>query len=146
MGRSCTVCRHPERAQIDRRLVAGDPAAMISSDFVGLGERAVQRHRNDHLPAVLLKAEAASEAARGDRLLADLKDLHQRTLTILGQAEQAADHATALRAIQQARGNLELLSRLLGQIGSETTVNVVTEVQYRILGASGELIEESRAD
>jgi hypothetical protein len=119
---------------------------MISSDFVGLGERAVQRHRNDHLPAVLLKAEAASEAARGDRLLADLKDLHQRTLTILGQAEQAADHATALRAIQQARGNLELLSRLLGQIGSETTVNVVTEVQYRILGASGELIEESRAD
>jgi len=126
--------------------VAGDPALAISADFVGISERAVQRHRNGHLPALLVQAQDAQEVARADRLLADLRDLHERTLAILAQAEAAADHATALRAITEARRNVELLAKLLGLFRDGLNVNIVaTDVRYEILSASGDLIEEGGA-
>jgi len=142
MARPCTICRHPERATIDQRLVAGEPATVISSDF-GLSERAIQRHCKTHLPALLVEAYQAQEATRADRLLADMLDLQERTLAILSQAEQSGDHAVGLKAIQQARSNLDLLARLMGQLRNETNVNVIgASVVYRIMSASGDLIEE----
>jgi hypothetical protein len=70
-------------------------------------------------------------------------DLQERTLAILSQAEQSGDHAVGLKAIQQARSNLDLLARLMGQLRNETNVNVIgASVVYRIMSASGDLIEE----
>lgn len=54
----------------------------------------------------------AEEAAQADDLLAQVRDLHSRTLTILEASELTPEHKTALAAIREARSNLELLGEI----------------------------------
>jgi len=63
--------------------------------------------------------------AHADGLLGQLKDLQGRTLGILTQAEEAKDLRTALQAVGQARGNLELLAKVTGELQQEGTLNLV---------------------
>lgn len=115
MSRVCTVCHAPERHAIDAALVRGDPNRRIAARF-GLTEQAVRRHAAAHLPALLVRAQEAEEMADADDLLEQVNSLHRRTLVILGQAEVAGEHRMALAAIREARGNLELLGRLMGEL------------------------------
>ncbi|HEY3288496.1 MAG TPA: hypothetical protein VGK87_00060 [Anaerolineae bacterium] len=58
-----------------------------------------------------------------------LRSLQCKTLDILSKAEQEGDLRVAVAAIAQARGNLELFAKLLGEL-SETTVNVLVSPQW----------------
>ncbi len=69
MARPCSVCAHPERAAIDKALVAGESFRNIA-ERTGTSVAALSRHRADHLPEVLAKAKQARAAAHG----ADLGD------------------------------------------------------------------------
>src|SRR5262245_5613671 len=111
MPRTCTVCAHPDRPAIDADLVAGGSFRGIARHN-GLSPDAVERHKRDHLPAALTRAHEADEAADADALLAQVRQLQRRALVILTAAERAGDLRTALAAIGQARGNLELLAKL----------------------------------
>jgi hypothetical protein len=73
MPRTCTVCRHPDRAAIDRALISREPVRSIAARF-GLTRMAVWNHSDDHLPAALVKAEAAREEAASLDLMARLRD------------------------------------------------------------------------
>jgi hypothetical protein len=115
MPRVCSICGHPERAAIDKALVDGEPFRHIAARF-GTSTTALQRHKAEHLPAALVKAQEAAEVAHADDLLSQVRDLQGRTLAILAKAEGAGDLRVALGAIGQARGNLELLARLLGEL------------------------------
>ena len=118
MPRRCTVCDRPKRHSIDEALVSGAPYRGIAKRF-GLSESAIYRHKSNHLPAHLLKARAVEEAAQADDLLDQVRNLQSHALDILESAEEAGDLRTALAAISQARGNLELLGKLLGTISLE---------------------------
>jgi hypothetical protein len=107
--RSCTVCEHPEREAIDHALV-GDSSNLSVSSLFGVSESAVRRHKANHLPAALAKAQDAEEASRADDLLRQVRALQSKTLSILLAAEGAGDLRTALGAIREARGNVELLA------------------------------------
>lgn len=125
MPRTCTVCAHADREAIDARLVAGDSIRGLSPLFA-VSQSALRRHRDKHLPATLAQAQAAAEVAHGDDLLAQVRSLQARSLSILDQAEQSGDLKTALQAIKEARGCLELLAKLLGELAQEgATVNVL---------------------
>jgi hypothetical protein len=113
--RSCTICEHPDRETIDRSLV-GDSSNLSVSSLFGVSESAVRRHKANHLPAKLVMAQAAEEVAQADDLLQQVRDLQGRALAILSKAEAAGDLRTALGAIREARGNLELLAKLLGEL------------------------------
>jgi hypothetical protein len=115
LPRRCTVCDRPERHSIDEALVSGAPYRGIAKRF-GLSESAVFRHKSEHLPAHLLKAREVEEVAQADDLLDQVRNLQAHALDILEQAEEAGDLRTALAAISQARGNLELLGKLAGEI------------------------------
>ena len=123
MPRRCTVCDHPERLSIDEALVSGAPYRSVAKRF-GLSESAVYRHKTDHLPAHLLKAKEVEEAARADDLLEQVKRLQSHALDILERAKKAGDLRTALAAISQARGNLELLGKLAGELDERPGVNL----------------------
>src|SRR5215216_7709740 len=114
MPRRCTVCDHPERHGIDETLVTGAPYRSVAKRFE-LSESAVYRHKTEHLPAHLLKAKEVEEMAQADDLLEQVRNLQSRTLDILEHAENVGDLRTALAAISQARGNLELLGKLAGE-------------------------------
>src|SRR5918995_1490879 len=123
MPRRCTVCDHPERHSIDEVLVTGAPYRSVAKRF-GLSESAVYRHKTGHLPAHLLKARQVEELAQADDLLDQVRHLQTHTLDILERAEKAGDLRIALAAISQARGNLELLGKLAGELDERPVVNI----------------------
>lgn len=124
MPRRCTVCDHVSRDEVDRALVAGESFRDIAGRFAGLSSASIHRHRQAHLAAVVRQAREADDAARAETLLDQVRGLHARTLRILSTAEAAGDAATALRALREARGGLELLAKLLGELDTVPTVNV----------------------
>jgi hypothetical protein len=126
MARTCSVCAHPERESIDRALVSGESCSALAARYSTVGRMALQRHKDKHIPETLAMAQEAAEVADADGLLDQVKELQRRTLAILDRAEQANDLRTALSAIGQARGNLELLARLLGELqDQQNTVQVL---------------------
>jgi hypothetical protein len=62
--------------------------------------------------------EGSAPEALHHALLAQVRQLHQRTLGILRRAEHAGRVETALKAIREARSNVELLAQLTGQLDS----------------------------
>jgi hypothetical protein len=100
-----------------------------------LSEAAVRRHKADHIPFHLVKAQDAAEVAHADNLLEQVKSLQARALTILDKAEASGDLRTALSAIREARGNLELLAKLLGELQQEGTINLVVAPEWLSLRA-----------
>ncbi len=129
MGRTCTVCSHPELVTIDRRLVEGTANRRVASHH-GLTERAVRNHKANHLSAALTRAKAAQEVARADDLLSEVRGLQARTLAILEAAEDAGEYRTALAAIAEARRNLELLGKLAGELDDRPTVNILVSAEW----------------
>jgi hypothetical protein len=135
MPRVCTVCAHPKRTEIDAALVSGDSFRNIAQRFA-LGHYTVRRHHADHLPAALTKATEATEVAQADTLLAQVRDLQSRALAILDAAEAQGDLRTALGAIREARGNLELLAKLLGELDERPVVNLVMAPEWLTIRAA----------
>src|ERR671913_749223 len=123
MPRRCTVCDHPQRHDIDEALVTGAPYRSVARRFE-LSESSVYRHKTEHLPAHLLKAREVEEVAQAEDLLEQLRHLQTHALDILERAEKAGDLRTALAAISQARGNLELLGKLAGELDERPVVNL----------------------
>jgi CBS-domain-containing membrane protein len=124
MPRTCTVCGNESREEIDRALVAGDAYRNIAERY-GTSTTALHRHKADHLPVTLTKAKEAGEVARADELLSRVESLQTRTLAVLEAAEETGELRTALSAIREARSNLELLAKLVGELDERPKVNVV---------------------
>lgn len=129
MPRRCTICDHAERADIDRALVRGTAYRSIAKQY-RLSESATFRHKAEHLPGKLMQAKDAEEVADADTLLDEVRSLHERTLSLLSGAEEAGELATALRAIREARANLELLAKLAGELNDNPALNVVVSPQW----------------
>jgi hypothetical protein len=134
MPRRCTVCDHSEMHSIHEALVSGAPYRSVAKRF-GLSESAVYRHKTEHLPAHLLKAKEVEEAAMADDLLDQVRNLQAHALDILERAEKAGDLRTALAAISQARGNLELLGKLAGELDERPVVNLNVSPEWLELRA-----------
>ncbi len=129
MPRTCTICAHEDRAEINEALLAGEPYRSIAKRYEA-SESAVYRHKLEHLPVTLTKAQDAAEVAQADDLLEQVRSLQARALTILGKAEQAGDLRTALTGVREARACLELLAKLSGELQQEGTVNVLVAPEW----------------
>jgi len=132
MPRRCTVCDHPQKHGIDQALVTGAPYRSVARQFE-LSESSVYRHKIDHLPVHLLRAKEVEEVARADDLLDQVRNLQTHALDILERAEKAGDLRTALAAISQARGNLELLGKLAGELDERPVVNLNVSSEWQEL-------------
>jgi hypothetical protein len=56
MGRKCTVCAHPDKAEIDRKIVENDGSGLAIARLFGLSDDAVARHRS-HLKSAIRNAQ-----------------------------------------------------------------------------------------
>jgi hypothetical protein len=136
VARTCTVCIHEARSAIDEALVAGQSSYELAARYSSLSRAAIERHeRNRHITAKLAMAQAAEEVAQADYLLEQVRDLQSRALAILGKAESAGDLRTALGAIREARGNLEFLAKLLGELNEQPVVNLYLSPEWLELRA-----------
>ena len=123
MGRTCTVCTHPEGFAINEALVIDKRSNRSIAKHFGVGHSAVQRHR-EHIPQLLVKALEAEEASRADDLLRQVRALQSKTLSTLVKADGAEDWSTLLKAVREARENVRLLGELHGKLDTHPTVNL----------------------
>jgi hypothetical protein len=128
MPRTCTICTHADRKAIDGALVGGGVFRELAAKY-RVSEDAIARHKASHLSATLVKAAEAEDAYRADDLLAQARALQAKAIGILDRAEAAGDLRTALSAIREARGNLELLAKLLEQTDLEKRIEALEGVK-----------------
>jgi hypothetical protein len=148
MPRRCSVCFHPERATIEKALLAGEAFRNIAQRF-GTSPSALVRHRKQHLPARLAKAREAAEIAESKELIRQqraqeaeevshaidvvkqLKAINAACLEVLKKARTSGDDSTLLRSVDRIHRQIELQARLLGEIQEGPSVNVLVMPEWR---------------
>ncbi len=135
MPRRCTICTHKSRPKIDQALVERRAFRAIARQY-SVSKDALMRHHDDHLPASLVRAQNATEAAQADALLAQVVDLRDKALGVLEKAEKSDELRTAVSAIREARGCVELLAKLAGELKDSPTINVILMPEWRQLQAA----------
>ena len=134
MPRTCTVCANTERDAIDHAILGNDSLRRIATQF-SLSEASVRRHKADHLPPHLAKAEAAKEAAQADDLLTKVTGIEREARRIAKKAEAAGDLRTAMSGIRELARLVELLAKLRGELNEGQTVNILISPQWHELRA-----------
>jgi len=121
--RTCTVCIHPARSEIDRALISQSSYRSVAKRF-GVSQPATFRHRQ-HMPATLVKAQEAQEIAQADSLVDELRGLAIKARTLTAQAEESGDIRTALMGLREIGRILELKARVAGEIaGAQVRINI----------------------
>jgi len=129
MSRTCTVCTHPDRPRIDAALLAGTAYRTIAKQFE-VSAAALQRHKQDHIPTLMVKAHDAREVTQADELVTQARTLQAKALALLAKAEAEGDFKTALMGVREARGCLELLAKLSGELDERPQINLVTAPEW----------------
>jgi hypothetical protein len=135
MARKCGTCQHIKRAEIDRRLAAGEPGNQIAQDY-GLTPSSLHRHRSNCLRLSSSNA-IMKEVSRGTAAVACLPskddlntayfELRSRIDQIVSQAEQQGSLQVALSGLNSIRHTLDSLSRLAGFDRQGAQVNVAVQ-------------------
>src|SRR5437660_10045036 len=118
MATKCTTCQHVKRAEIDRRLAAGEPGNQIAHDYA-LNPSSLHRHRSNCLGMSSSNA-IMKEVSRGTAAVACLPsnddlnnayfELRSRIDGIVTQAVQQGSLAIALSGLNSVRHTLDCLS------------------------------------
>jgi hypothetical protein len=129
MPRTCTVCSHPKRSEIDAALLSPGTLRDISARY-GTSKSSLERHRGTCVAVQLSKAKELQDSAGASDLVKRLREIHAETGAILAHAKKAKDWATALRAITRLERQIELEAELLGELerggrGGDTRIEVV---------------------
>jgi hypothetical protein len=120
MPRSCPICDHEDLDEINAALASNERIRTIAERW-SVRKTALMRHRNEHLPysAIEAKEAEAKEAeddTPADELLDQVRDLQERALATLEEAEEAEELNAALQAIREVKGNLELMTNPLNEL------------------------------
>lgn len=133
MPQICTVCRHPQRLQIERALLNRDTYRNIAKQFE-TSTAALVRHR-DHIAGAIEEHTSARETARTRTLLQDVRAgegraerLYQHAERILARALEDNDRRSALQSIKvaigvmaEARNLMEVRGELTGELDRDRT-------------------------
>jgi len=128
-GRSCAVCNHPRRAELDKALALEKMTAAQVAREVGCNRTSVGRHVKNHLLPAVASGPASPEVrpvtAAGDiDILTEVKELYSMIRKQLEAAEKESNWK-ALRAFHaEARNDLELLGKLVGKLESAPSFNL----------------------
>ena len=142
MPRSCPICDHEDLDEINAALASNERIRTIAERW-SVRKTALMRHRNEHLPYSAIEAKEAEakeaeakeaeakeaetkeaeEDAPGDDLLDQVRDLQERALATLEEAEEAEELNAALRAIREVKSNLELMTDPLNELDERSVDN-----------------------
>jgi hypothetical protein len=123
MARSCTVCELPDRATVDKALVAGRSHATVAAKHK-VSTAAVQRHSKAHLSPALIAVQARREERGAATVLDQINQLVDKVRVFIDRAEASGDDALTLKGIGELRSSLTLLARLTGELDERPTVTV----------------------
>jgi transposase-like protein len=151
MSRKCGTCQHVKRAEVDRRLAAGEPSSEIAKDY-GINPSSLHRHRANCLKLASSSA-IMKEASRGtaavaclpskDELSSGYANLLAQIDDIVAQAKAEGSLPIALKGLNSIRQTLDSLSRLAGfdHQGTQVNVAVQTNVNIQLTGLVERIIK-----
>lgn len=132
MARRCAFCDHPDRQELEQKLLTGKMTQEQVAKIIGRAQIQVSRHMAKHVPkAVVEAARTEPEVASGLNVVAQLRDLNETTRSILQEARQEGDNRLALKAIERAEKQLELQAKLLGQLDERPQVNILLSPEWQ---------------
>lgn len=130
MPRTCYACHHDRRAEVEAAILEGRSLRDVARQY-GLSKDGLSRHRGHISPALVRVMERREErqAERGpETALARLENLYAKAVRVLEAAETAGHTAQQLAAIREARGIVETLAKVTGELREQpagVTVNVL---------------------
>ena len=130
MPRTCTVCSHPNRADIEDAIVIHSQSKRRIAAQHGVTEQALRRHLREHLPALLALARDAERAARADTLLDRIEALQSRTEEALAKAESSDNLFATFRGISEMRRNLELIGEVTKELNRTPSLNLHLNAEW----------------
>lgn len=148
MGRSCTVCTHSKRRDIDNHLLHGTRTLAELSQTYEVSVSATHRHRSAHLETgsivALIRDAEGQEMAAGDlafrltNLMNDAALIRQTSLT-------AGNTSNALRAIQTEESLIRGAFEYLGtsEVGALRELKTAADV-FRALGLAAKSDNEAK--
>lgn len=134
MPNACKVCTHEQRPAIDQALVTDASNRRIAAQY-GMSEAAVRRHKAEHLPASMVKAQEQTDVRQAINVIKQLKAINGATLAILKEARADKNGELALKAVDRIQRQLELQAKLLGELQQEGTINVTVSAEWLTLRA-----------
>jgi hypothetical protein len=152
MARKCSTCQHIKRAEIDRRLAAGEPGNQIAHDY-DLNPSSLHRHRTNCIGLSSSNA-IMKEVSRGtaavvclptkDDLNTAYFELRTQIDQIVSQARAEGSLQVALSGLNSIRHTLDSLSRLAGfdRQGAQVNVAVQTNVNVDLRQISERVIQQ----
>ena len=134
MGQPCLACQSKDLKAIDEALVSGVPSTQISTKF-GIHERAIRRHRAQHLSPALTAIAVKREEKRGIGLADRLENLVTKIEDLVETSARSGAAGHLLAASRELRGCLELQAKLEGTLASQpsTTINVLSSPEISLL-------------
>lgn len=158
MGRSCSVCNHPQSDEINKLLLAGIPYRNISEQF-SLSLAAISRHKDSHLASDVEDIYGAMQAARVQALeevrqheiddikahaaegmagrmnaaityVDQLKEIRTKAASLLDRAEEAEDLRAAGTFLRELREQIRLWAELEGRISNQPQVTIVNNPEW----------------
>ncbi len=128
MPRTCTICTHEQRPEIDAALLNETPLRDMARRYA-TSKDALARHR-DHLPKQLVKAQEQEDVSQAIDVVKQLKAINGATLAILKEARADKNGELALKAVDRIQRQLELQAKLLGELQQEGTINVTVSPEW----------------
>ena len=152
MPRTCTVCRHEARAEVDCALVQGEPHRRIAKRW-SLGEAAVERHKA-HIGAPVLAEWSASQAEVYAGLADYTAELERDARRIAEEAREDGNARLELQALAASRAHVELMAKLAAaaqNVEPEEPLRFAAKAEAErlvaaTLGAVDELADEGHLD
>lgn len=140
---TCTICRHPHRANIEAALVQGVALRAIEAQF-GVSDNALHRHKTNCVPETVAKVKADADDFSAENLIRILQDVRQKSYDIY-ERNKGVDDGIALKALRSVDGTIQTSARIAQVIaesrkvhGGETLAQVLQKGRQRALNAHRE--------
>lgn len=111
MPRVCSLCHHPQRAEIDRALLAGTPLRTIA-DHWSASKTALIRHK-PHIAQSIAVVERETGLSTIRDVQHRMTALQARVEKLVSKLEKASDHRTTLAGLRECREGLKAIAEVL---------------------------------
>lgn len=132
MVRTCTICAHPDVQKINEGLLSGASYRSIAEQF-GVSASAVFRHKESHIPEVLLRAGDIQEVVDANNSVATLERVQTKAFELLDMAIDAGDTKTygaPSNYLREIREQIKLWAELEGRLATQPMVNILVAPEW----------------
>lgn len=113
MGRTCSICNHPEREKIEAAIASNEKYQNIAEQFHIVSISSITRHKQNCMPAAIqaVKLQQAAQTAQvvveaEERktqfvwnVLSEMEWLHRQVRLVYDEARADKDHNASLKAL-----------------------------------------------